>query len=184
MIKIVAFGNSLTAGFGLPIGCSFVDKLQEALNQLGKDVKVLNYGVNGDTTQGGIYRIDEALKEEPDIVILELGANDCLLGEPVENIEKNLSNLIEKCLDKGCKVILIGIAGFYEDSNPYEQKIREMYKRLAERYNLKLLPNFLEGILHNPNLTLFDNIHPNQDGVNIMVKNTLPLVLETLKEIT
>ncbi len=181
MIKIVALGNSLTAGFGLPPGTSFVDKLQQKLDQLGKEVKIINHGISGDTTQGGVYRIEYALEEGPDIMIIELGANDSLLGIPVEEVEKNLETLIKKCLDKSIQVILVGVTGFYNSSDPYEQKFKDMYKTLAKRYNLRLLPNFLEGVLNKKEFTLFDGIHPNPAGVEIMVKNILPLVLEEIE---
>lgn len=186
MITILAFGDSLTAGFGLSPGASFVDQLQRKLNDrhaLQQGVRIINAGLSGDTTTGGLSRIDRSLEVNPDLVILELGANDAILGSLTERVKQNLEIMITKSLAVGARVLLAGIKPPVAFTPRYEQDFALLFTDLAQRYQLPLFPDFLQGVLFQPDLTLPDGIHPNADGVGVIVDNILPLVLESLERI-
>ncbi|MCF8109253.1 MAG: arylesterase [Desulfohalobiaceae bacterium] len=179
-LTILAFGDSLTAGFGLPPQASFVDQLQRSLDRLQQNTRIINAGVSGDTTAGGLSRIDRALEVKPDVVILELGANDAILGSLPERTKANLDLLIRTCLKGRARVILAGVKPPMALTPGYCEEFAALYAELAAHYDLKLVPDFLEGILHHPERTLADGIHPNTHGVAHIVSAVLPVVLETL----
>ncbi|MCF8107303.1 MAG: arylesterase, partial [Desulfohalobiaceae bacterium] len=182
-ITILAFGDSLTAGFGLPSGSSFADQLQYRLNHLQENIRVINAGISGDTTGGGLSRIDRALEVDPDLVILELGANDAILGTLPEQVKQNLEIMITRSLAVGAGVLLAGIEPPMAFTPGYRGIYAGMFKELADRYGLTLYPDFLQGILYQTALTLPDGIHPNVKGVAAIVDNILPLVLQCLEDI-
>ena len=167
---ILAFGNSLTAGFGVPDAQSYPSRLQNILIQNGYPHKVVNGGVSGDTTAGGVRRIKWLMKHAPEIVILELGANDGLRGLSLEEMESNLEKIIGVCEEGGAKVLLTGMKAPPNYGEEYTVKFEKVFIRLAEKYNLRFVPFFLEGVAGVREHTQSDGIHPLGSGYSIVVE--------------
>ncbi len=180
MIKILALGDSLTAGYGLPKDKSFVDQLRKRLKLQGIEASIVNAGISGDTSIGGRYRIDEHLKDDFDLVIVEFGANDALLGYDPDEISKNLEIIIQKCLSKGIQVLLAGIHLPIRLPKDYEDKFYAIYPELSRTYQISLYPDFLAGLGDNPETTLSDRLHPNVKGVARMVDKFVPYLLDII----
>jgi acyl-CoA thioesterase-1 len=179
-MRILAFGDSLTAGFGLPPGRSFADQLQSALQTEGLAVEIINAGISGDTTSGGLARIGSALRSSPDLVLLELGTNDGLMGVDPELVRNNLDRIIRACRDAGAGVILAGAQALGVWSGEYGRRFAAVFEDLASEHALPFYPDILSGVAGQMDLTLFDGIHPNEQGVARMVSAILPLVRETV----
>lgn len=177
---LLAFGDSLTAGFGLPPHSSFTARLQNRLDTLGHRVHIVNRGISGDTTAGGLARLDRALQDKPDSVLLELGTNDALMGIPLSGIETNLDRLIQRCLSSQCRVLLAGVDLSALLGHEYGSSLNRAYAGLAERYGLSLHPDFLAGVVGNPELTLMDGVHPSEQGVARMVEAILDRVIRLI----
>ncbi|HMJ09401.1 MAG TPA: arylesterase [Pyrinomonadaceae bacterium] len=170
--KIVAFGDSLTAGFGLTENESYPYLLQQRLNADGYNYEVVNAGVSGDTSIGGAERIDWVLgQDDVKIVILELGANDLLRGMPVAQMRQNLERIIEKTKAKNITVLLCGMLAPPTVGADYQRAFTDVFPDLAEKYKIAYLPFLLEGIALNKNLNQGDGIHPNAEGEKIMTEN-------------
>lgn len=170
--KIVAFGDSLTAGFGLSEKDSYPYLLQEKLRADGYDFEVINAGVSGDTSAGGLERIDWSLNQENvQILILELGANDLLRGLPVEKMKQNLDTMIKKAKAKNVKVLLCGMLAPPTMGAKYQREFVAVFPDLASEHKVEFLPFILENIAANPKLNLPDGIHPNAEGAKIMTDN-------------
>ncbi len=163
---ILAFGDSLTAGYMVPENESYPERLQKLLKEKGYSHKVINAGVTGDTTAGGVRRINWLLKHKPEIVILELGANDGLRGLPIEEMRKNLSKIIESCLDSGAQVLLAGMKIPPNYGLEYTNEFEKSFSILAKKYNLPFIPFFLEDVAAHRELTQPDGIHPVGKGYN------------------
>jgi acyl-CoA thioesterase I len=181
--KIVAFGDSLTAGYGLANPKqSYPTLLQQKLDADGFKYEVVNAGVSGDTSAGGLRRIDWSLDAGGvRFVILELGANDFLRGQPVSETKKNLAAIIERSKSRGAQVLL---AGMYTTTNTkpgYEAQINDAYRSLAKEQNVTLIPFFLEGVAGLDELNQDDRIHPNVEGTKI-VADTVYKYLKPLLE--
>jgi acyl-CoA thioesterase-1 len=168
---IVAFGDSLTAGYGLNENRSYPALLQRRLDALGYSYKVINAGVSGDTSAGGVRRIDWALKGDVRILILELGANDALRGQPVAEMKRNLARIIERAQSRGVKVILAGMEAPPNFGSEYTRDFRQAFRDLAEKYDLPLIPFFLAGVGGIAELNQGDAIHPNERGTEIVLDN-------------
>lgn len=168
---IMAFGDSLVAGYGLAQSESFPSRLQQKLESNGYKYRVVNAGVSGDTSAGGVRRIDWAMKQKPEIVIVELGANDGLRGQPTAELKKNLSAIVKQSLDGGAKVILIGMEAPPNLGPDYTKEFRQVYRDVAREFNVPLMPFFLMGVGGIANLNQGDGIHPNAEGVDIIVGN-------------
>lgn len=170
--KIIAFGDSLTAGFGLAETESYPYLLQQRLNAEGFNYEVVNAGVSGDTSLGGVERIDWVL-EQPNvaILILELGANDLLRGVPVARMKENLDQIIRKAKAKDVKVLLCGMVAPPSMGNDYQQEYSRAFPDLASEHKVAYLPFVLEGIALKPELNQADGIHPNAEGTRIMTEN-------------
>ena len=179
---IVVLGDSLTAGYGLARQDAFPTQLEAALRKNDRNVKVINSGVSGDTSAGGLNRIDWALADHPDLLILTLGSNDAMRGFDPETTRNNLAAIIEKVLEKNIKVLLAGMKAPRNLGSPYYTKFDSIYDALAAEYNIPLYPFFLEGVATDPALNQQDGIHPNREGVQVMVKNILPYVQKLLGE--
>jgi acyl-CoA thioesterase I len=176
--KIVAFGDSLTAGFGLAEKESYPYLLQERLNKEGYNYEVVNAGVSGDTSLGGLERIDWVLEmENVEILILELGANDLLRGVPVERMKKNLDQIIRKAKAKNVKVLLAGMLAPPSVGSQYQRDYTSAFPDLAAEHKVEFLPFILENVALNKNLNQADGIHPNAEGARVMTEN----VYKTLK---
>lgn len=170
--KVIAFGDSLTAGFGLSEKESYPYLLQEKLRADGYDFEVVNAGVSGDTSAGGLERIDWSLNQENvQILILELGGNDLLRGLPVEKMKENLSTIIKKAKAKNVKVLFCGMLAPPTMGAKYQREFVAVFPDLATEHKVEFLPFILEGVAANPKLNLPDGIHPNAEGSRIMTEN-------------
>ena len=170
--KIIAFGDSLTAGFGLAEKESYPYLLQEKLNADGYKYEVVNAGVSGDTSLGGLERIDWVLEmENVEILILELGANDLLRGVPVAQMKKNLDNIIRKAKAKNVKVMLCGMLAPPSVGAQYQREYTNAFPDLASEHKVEFLPFILEKIALDKKLNQADGIHPNAEGAEIMTEN-------------
>jgi acyl-CoA thioesterase-1 len=176
---IVCFGDSLTAGQGLDPGQSFPDLLQQDLDARGFRYRVANMGVSGDTTQDGLERLSLVLAEKPAIVLLELGANDGLRGQPVAGSEANLAQMVEAIQKAGSKVVLAGITLPPNYGPAYIQQFDKMYRDLATKYTVPMIPFLLAGVGGNAQLMQKDGLHPNAEGTKI-VEGTVRKALEPL----
>ncbi|MEZ5842029.1 MAG: arylesterase [Hyphomicrobiales bacterium] len=173
-LVIVAFGDSLTAGYGLGPADAFPVRLEAALRQRGHDVTVLNAGVSGDTSSGGLARLDWSLPQNAGAVILELGANDALRGLDPAVTEKALSGILEKLAARGVPVLLAGMKAPPNMGDAYAARFDGLYPALAEKYGALLYPFFLDGVVAEASLNQADGIHPNPEGVAIIVDRLLP----------
>lgn len=178
---IVAFGDSLTAGQGVPYERSYPAQLQSELDQRGYKYKVVNAGISGDTTAGGLNRVETILRHKPAIVILELGANDGLQGKSVEEMRKNLTKVIERLQKEGITVVLAGMQIPPNYGKDYTESFQQSFVELANRYQTHLIPFFLDGVAAKPNLNLPDGIHPTGDGYVYVVRNVLAVLEPLLK---
>ena len=177
LVVITMLGDSLTAGYGLPIGEGLTDQLQTALDKKTdkmKNIRVINAGVSGDTTAGGLARFEWSIPTQTDAIIIALGGNDALRGIPPESTIKNIEAIIIKANQAGLTVLLAGMAAPRNMGEDYVQKFDAIYPHLAEKYNLVFMPFLLEGVAADPRLNQPDLIHPNKEGVAIMVSNLLP----------
>ena len=167
--KIVAFGDSLTAGYGLAQQESYPALLQKLIDADGFKYEVVNAGVSGDTSAGGVRRIDWSLDAgNVRFVILELGANDFLRGQPVTETRKNLSDIIKRAKSRGAQVLLAGMLTTTETGRDYEIEIRDAFKSLADENDVVLIPFFLEGVAGIDKLNQQDRIHPNAEGTKLV----------------
>lgn len=170
--KIVAFGDSLTAGFGLTEKESYPYLLQEKLNADGFAYEVINAGVSGDTSIGGLERIDWVLEQDGvEILILELGANDLLRRMPVARMKQNLTKIIEKAQTKNVRVLLCGMLAPPAVGAEYQRDYVAVFPDLADQYDIEFLPFLLENIALQKNLNQADGIHPNAEGARVMTDN-------------
>ncbi len=179
-VKIVGFGDSLMAGYQLDAGQSFPEKLEAALKARGHDVVIANAGVSGDTTAGGLSRLDWSIPDDTDLVILELGANDMLRGIAPDLTERNLAAMIERLKARDIDVILAGMVAAPNLGADYAARFDPVFPRLAEAYALPLYPFFLDGVAAESALLLGDGMHPNEAGIDTMVERFLPLIEDVL----
>ena len=180
--KIVAFGDSLTAGLGLTAKETYPAKLQEMLNSAGYEYEVVNAGVSGDTSAGGLRRMDWVLDENVKIVVLELGANDILRELPIELMKQNLAKMIETMQSRGITVVLAGMESPTNSGPEYRKEVHEAYRSLAAQYHTPFIPFFLEGVVQSEKLIQEDLSHPNPEGAKVLattVFNVLKPVLES-----
>ncbi|MEH6692425.1 MAG: arylesterase [Pseudorhizobium pelagicum] len=182
-VELVGFGDSLMAGYQLAPNESYTAQLEAALKAKGRSVTVTNAGVSGDTTSGGLSRVDWSVPDGTDGVILELGANDALRGVPPEETEENLDAIITRLKDRGIPVLLAGMIAPPNMGGDYSTRYNEIYPRLAEKHGLPLYPFFLDGVVAVSGTQLEDGMHPNARGVGIMVERSLPAVERFIDEI-
>ena len=175
-VTLVALGDSLTAGYGLQPSDAFPVKLEAALKAKGHDVKVINAGVSGDTALDGASRLDWALAEPVDAVIVELGANDALRGLPVPQAEAALDQLLTTLAEKKIPTLLAGMKAPPNLGPDYQKAFDGMYPRLAEKHGVPLYPFFLDGVAAETKLNQADGMHPNPAGVDVIVQRILPSV--------
>ena len=175
-VTLLALGDSLTAGYGLQPSDAFPVKLEAALRAKGHDVKVINAGVSGDTALDGASRLDWALAEPVDAVIVELGANDALRGLPVPQAEAALDQLLATLAEKNIPALLAGMRAPPNLGPDYQKAFDGMYPRLAEKHGVPLYPFFLDGVAADTGLNQADGMHPNPAGVDVIVQRILPSV--------
>ena len=180
--RLVALGDSLVHGFGLAQDDGFVPQLQAWLTAQGRDVAVINMGVSGDTTQGGRARLDWALADGADAVIVELGGNDLLRGIDPAQSRENLDVILSELAAKGIPALLAGLEAPLNYGPDYKAAFDGMYVELAKRHGAVLYPNFVDGVV-NAGMMQSDGIHPNAEGVAEIVRRIGPAVLELLDRI-
>jgi len=178
---IAAFGDSLSAGFGVEPGRSFPDDIQRMLDAKGYRYHVMNLGVSGDTTTDGVERLATVLAIHPAIVLLEFGGNDGLRGLPVTSTEKNLATMIEALQNAGTQVVLAGMTLPRNYGPEYIQSFERVYVDLAKRYRLVRIPFLLEGVGGHPDLMQADGIHPTEEGAEIVARNVMNYLQPLLK---
>ncbi len=183
-VRIVGFGDSLMAGYQLGPGDGFTAQLQAALNERGHDVEVANAGVSGDTTTGGLARLDWSVPEGTDLVILELGANDALRGISPDITRQNIDAMISSLKEKGIKVLLAGMLAPPNMGPDYEAAFNQVFPDLADKHQLTFYPFFLDGVAAQPAKLLSDGMHPNPLGVKIMIAGILPHVIGMLEQMS
>ncbi|MGB0747637.1 MAG: arylesterase [Magnetospiraceae bacterium] len=181
-MKLLLIGDSLTAGYGLPASDGFAEQLATALEDAGETVTVINAGVSGDTTAGGLARLDWTLAEKPDAVVLELGANDGLRGVDPAVTRDNLDAMLKILGDKGIPVLLAGMLAPPNLGRSYGDEFNRIFPEMADQHDVPLYPFFLEGVAAISALNQSDGIHPNAEGVAIIVRNILPHVRELLEQ--
>lgn len=179
-VRIVALGDSLTAGYQLTAQDAFPARLQAALRARGHAVEVENAGVSGDTSTGGLERLDWAVGEDVDAVILELGANDALRGIDPAITRRNLETIITRLKARGIAVLLTGMLAPPNMGPDYAAAFNPIFPDLARRHGLIFDPFFLEGVAAVPSLNLGDGMHPNPRGVAVIVERILPKVEELI----
>ncbi|HIF60119.1 MAG TPA: arylesterase [Rhodospirillales bacterium] len=181
VIKLMIFGDSLTAGYGLKRSDSFSEKLSNALKSKGCNVRIILSSVSGDTTAGGKARLDWALIEKPDAFLLELGANDGLRGIDPSVSRENLESIIKKLKKNRVKTLIVGMFAPPNLGKEYSREFNNIFSSLAKKYSLLFYPFFLEGVAANPQLNQADGIHPNPKGVDEIIKRMLPIVMKLVR---
>lgn len=182
-LRIVALGDSLTAGYGLAQSEAFPVKLQAALKAKGHDVEVINAGVSGDTASGGLARLDWSVPEKVDAVILELGANDALRGIDPAVTRKALDAAIGKLKSRKIEILLAGMQAPRNFGDDYAARFNPIYPDLAKKYDLLLYPFFLDGVATVTKLNLRDGVHPTAAGIDLIVARILPKVEELIARV-
>jgi acyl-CoA thioesterase-1 len=182
-VRLVAFGDSLTAGYMLPPSKSFPAQLSQALKAKGHLVEVVNAGVSGDTVAAGLERFDWAVAEGTEAVVLELGANDALRGIAPEKTRANLEKIVARLRAKNIEVLLAGMIAPGNWGADYERTFNVIFPDLARKYGLILYPFFLDGVALDPKLNLADGMHPTAKGVAVIVERMLPSVEELVSRV-
>lgn len=182
-VRILALGDSLTQGFGVPPGDDFPNVLEHALKAKGFDVNVINAGVSGDTTAGGKARLDWSLGNPvPDAAIVELGANDGLRGLPVNEMTNNLDAILARLKARGIPVLLTGMKAPRNFGDTYAKSFDAAFPQLAKKYDVLFYPFFLDGVALNRQLVQPDGLHPNPKGVEVIVRNITPMVIRLIEQ--
>lgn len=182
-IKIIALGDSLSAGYLLPAQDSFPAKLEVALKEKGHDVSIVNAGVSGDTSSGGLARLDWSVPTDADGVILELGANDALRGIDPTETRAALEEIVSKLSERNVKLLIAGMLAPPNLGETYADAFNPIYEDLSKKYNAVYYPFFLDGVAAVPKLNLQDGIHPTAEGVDVIVERILPSVEELIEKI-
>lgn len=181
---ILAFGDSLYAGYGLAPNEGFAPELQKALNGAGQDVKVHNAGVSGDTTAAGLRRMDfvlDSLSKKPDLVLLGLGGNDLLRGLKPTETRANMDAMVKKLSDRDIPVMLTGMLAPPNLGKEFSDQFNVIYPALAKKYEADFYPFFMDGVIGRTDLILPDGIHPNADGIDVIVERITPSVEKALQ---
>jgi acyl-CoA thioesterase I len=179
-LKIVALGDSLTAGLGLPAQDAFPAKLQVELKAKGYDVTIVNAGVSGDTAAAGLERLDWSVPQDADAAIVELGANDALRGLDPALTQRALTTILDRLAEKRIPVLLAGMVAPRNMGADYTAKFDRMYPALAANHPVVFYPFFLEGVAGDPHLNQGDGLHPTAAGIDAIVHRILPKVEELI----
>jgi acyl-CoA thioesterase-1 len=181
MVRVVAFGDSLTAGLGLPADAAFPAKLERALRDKGFGAEIINAGVSGDTASRGLVRLDWSVPDGTDAVIVELGANDMLMGVDPSVTRKALAEILRRLSERQIPVLLAGMRAAPNLGADYGRAFEAIYPDLAAQNNVPLYPFFLEGVAAEATLNQTDGLHPTAAGVDVIVARILPMVEELVK---
>jgi acyl-CoA thioesterase I len=179
-VRLLALGDSLTAGYGLAEKDSFPVRLQARLAADGIAAEIVNAGVSGDTTAGGLARLDWALADKPDVVLVELGANDMLRGIDPKTSYANLDRILARVETRGARPLLFGMLSVGNWGRDYQKQFDAIYPDLAAKYRIPLYPFFLDGVALKPDLIQADGLHPNAAGVAVLVDRIAPFVEKQL----
>lgn len=182
-VKIVAFGDSLTAGYQLPASGAFPVRLEQALKAKGIAVTIVNAGVSGDTASGGLARVAWSVPEDADAVILELGANDMLRGVDPKITRSALDTIIRTLKSRGIEVLFAGMRAPPNLGPEYRRAFDSIFPDLASSHGVLFYPFFLDGVATNAKFNLRDGVHPNQEGIDIIVDRILPKVEELISRV-
>ena len=182
-IRLLVLGDSLAAGLGLAPQQAFPARLQAALTERGHAVRVINAGVSGDTTAGGLARLEWVLAEKPQAAIVELGANDGLRALDVQAMRSNLAAILDRLEDKGVKILLAGMKAPPNYGAAYVRDYDTAFADLATDHDVIFYPFFLDGVATLEDLNQADRIHPNAKGVEVIVRNMLPSVERLLQRV-
>jgi acyl-CoA thioesterase-1 len=182
-VRIVAFGDSLTAGLGLPPSEAFPSQLQKSLTAKGLKVEIANAGVSGDTTAAGLERFDWAIPDGTEAVILELGANDALRGIDPAVSRENLDKILARLREKNIEVLLTGMLAPKNWGAPYEDEFNVIYKDLAQKHGAILYPFFLDGVAMKADLNQNDGLHPTGKGIGVIVERITPSVEQLISRV-
>lgn len=179
---VLVYGDSLSAGYGIDVDQSWPALLQARLSKLGYEHRVVNASISGETSEGGVQRIEDALaKFSPDVVVLELGGNDGLRGFPPSRLERNLGTIIEKSRATGAEVALLGIRIPSNYGPRYTQAFEGVYRSLAARYAVPWIEFFMDGVALDDSLMQDDGIHPNAEAQAILLENAWPVIEQALE---
>ena len=171
---VIFLGDSLSAGYGLPAEQAFPALVERRMKERGTPVRIVNAGVSGDTTSGGLERLDWMLGQKPDVLVVELGANDAFRGQPVARIESNLREIVVRAQRAGVRVLLVGMKVPPNYGPDFARDFDALYPRIAKETRALLMPFLLDGVAGRPELKLDDGIHPNVEGQKIVAENFLP----------
>lgn len=180
---VVFLGDSLTAGLGLPAEQAYPSLVERTLDREGAPVRVLNAGVSGDTTAGGLSRLDWLLQQKPDVVVVGLGANDGLRGIDLADTERNLREIVRRSKEAGARVLLLGMQIPPNYGPDYAGRFKDLYPRIADDLDVPLVPFLLEGVGGVPDLNLPDGIHPNAQGQVRVAENVAPHLKDVLQDL-
>ncbi len=181
---IVFLGDSLTAGYGVDEAQAFPAIVARRLAETGLPAKIVNAGVSGDTTAGGLARLDWVLRQEPDVLVVGLGANDGLRGLDLEEAERNLRAVVSRARERGADVLLLGMRMPPSHGADYAQRFAAMYEAVARDFGVALVPFLLEGVGGVAELNLADGIHPTPRGHEVLAENVTPYLEEMLRELS
>ena len=178
---VLVFGDSLSAGFGIDVDQSWVALLQKRFEETGYEHRVVNASISGETTAGGATRIEQAIATfSPELIILELGANDGLRGFPPERIKENLETIAKRARDSGAEVVLLGIKIPTNYGTRYSQAFEAVFAEVASDLDIRWIEFFMDGIALNDDLLLDDRIHPNAEAQPLLLDNAWPIIRATL----
>lgn len=180
-VRVVVLGDSLAAGLGLAASEAFPAVLETLLHTRGFDIEIVNAGVSGDTTAGGRSRLDWVLQEPTEVLVIELGGNDALRGQPLENTEANLRELIRRGRTAGAEVVLLGMDVPTNYGPDYADSFAGLYPRVAEEEGATLVPGFVRVLAEDPSLLQPDGLHPTADGQRVLAEKILPVVVDVLE---
>jgi acyl-CoA thioesterase I len=180
---IVAFGDSLTAGLGVAVEQSYPALLTARLRAEGYPYRVVNAGVSGDTTAGGLRRVDWALRLHPEIVIVELGINDAFRGQDLDGVRANLDQIVERFQSAGARVLIAGMRLPPNYGARYAAAFQRLYEDVSRGRGAPLLPFFLDGVGGNPRLNQMDGVHPTAEGYRMVVDHLWPYLLPLLRRL-
>lgn len=182
-VVVLALGDSLTAGYGLAADEAVPAVLERLLREEGLEVRLINAGVSGDTSGGGLARLEWALAENPDAAMVELGANDGLRGMSPERMERNLDAILQTLVERGIEVLFTGMGAPPNMGEDYARRYNAVFPRLAEKHGVAFYPFYLEGVYMDPALNLPDGLHPNAAGTRKVAENLLPHVRELVHRV-
>lgn len=182
-VTILALGDSLTAGYGLQPSQAVPAILERLLQQEGYHVRMINAGVSGDTSGGGLARLDWSLAENPDAAIVELGANDGLRGMSVEQMEHNLDAILKELTARDIETLFTGMGAPPNMGEEYSRRYNSVFPRLARKYDVAFYPFFLQDVYMKPQYTLPDGLHPNAQGTRRIAENLLPHVRKLVEAV-